>query len=767
MFMVRNPWLFRGFAITLLASVAHAADPLWEVHNPSPPSIGTLIRAVTGPDGRMAAPYQFALGLAATDDGVNWRWERTANPYRLTTDLIHANGQWVTVSGATNIFGQTAIQTSPDLRTWSLNIINTPRTLTHIAYGGGKYWGIQANVVGTLVYSSTDAVNWSAVAGNNLTGTFARDLVYATNFNLLVASVDNGSTNRILTSSDGVTWTERLVQTNGYVVVDLAAANGAVIGVGFGAASITTNIFRSTDGVAFTDVIIPGSAGGPQEVTYGRTNEWMIMAASSVGLRSTNNGVTWTNVQTGYSGNGSTVLSAITYRPADDRYYSMGSWGFIASSQALTNPWTRVQKGTNASFNGIASGAGRVVAVGASTNLFLAAAGSTNWVVTNVPNGTFTTYERVLFINDRFIALSGSTRSARSTDGINFSAVNMNAQVQRILWNGSQYIGTRDGFSNFLFSADAITWSTNTGTVVPFNKNGKLYAFAGRYVYVTQPLFGELAFGVTTNFINWTTNNLQNYFGDFFFEIVEAGGSLYYPFNTGVLKSGDGLNWTILPQSGSWNPTEAGATVVSNRIYAISVNPTGVIYSDTGTNWQPVAGLIDPYPGANSNSRMVYDGTRLVRVGQRGQLASVAVSLSGAVATGDSFTTWRNQFTFPFGQDDDVDDPDGDRVINIAEFAFGSNPTNGASGELPKAGTVSEGGIIYPSVSFIRNKNAAGITLNVTAASDVGFASSVGVTQATGSPQDLGEGLERIVYRATTPLDSLPAVFFNIRVLSP
>jgi len=775
LYMAQVHWLLRSSAIFLLTTLAHAADPLWQIHNPSPPTIGTLVRAVVGADGRIAAPYEFSAGLAVSDDGVNWRWERTANPYSISTDILNANGIWMVVSSATNSpFGQTAICISSDLQNWTRTTIATPWPLSHITYGGGKYWGIQANGVTNLVYSSTDGTTWAPVAGHNLraSGT-VYDLVYSTNFNVLVASVTDtfgGFTNRIITSQNGITWTDRVVRNDGSVVYDLHAANGVVMAVGAVGASPSTNAYRSVNGTTYDLVTVPGSSGGHPGVTFVATNHWVLLGNNSTVSRSTNNGVDWASAPaTGYSGNGATVFQTVAYRPNDSRVYALGRQGFVASTTNFATPWTRVSKGTNASFNGLAIGLGRVVAVGSSTNLFLAAAGSTNWVVTNVPNGTFSTYERVLFLNDRFIALSGSTRSARSTDGINFSAVNMNAQVQRILWDGSQYIGTRDGFSNFLFSADAITWTTNTGTVVPFNRNGKLYPFAGKYVYVAQPLFGELAFGVTTDFTTWTTNNLLNYFGDFFYEIVEAGGNLYYPFNTGVLKSGDGLNWTILPQSGPWNPTEAGATVVSNRLYAIAGNPNTfrVIYSDTGTNWQPVAELLDRYPGGNSSFRMVYDGTRLVGVGQRGTLASVEIALSGAAATGNSFTSWRNQFTFPLGQDDETDDPDGDRVINIVEFAFGSNPTNAASGELPKAGTVSEGGMIYPSVAFIRNRNATGVTLDVTAATDVTFGSAVGVTQATGSPQDLGEGLERVIYRTTTPLDALPTVFFNIRLLSP
>ena len=771
--MVRHICFLCCFALALLSTPVHAADPLWEIHNPTPPSVGTLVRAVAGADGRLAAPYEFSQGLAVSDDGVNWRWERTANPYTIATDVLHANGIWMTVSSATNSpFGQTAVCISSDLQNWSRTTVATPWPLSHITYGDGKYWGIQANSVTNLVYSSPDGTTWTPVAGHNLraNGT-VYDLVYSADFNVLVASVTDtvgGFTNRIVTSPDGVTWTDRIVRGDGSVIYDLHAANGVVLAVGSIGGSSTTNAYRSVNGTDYDLVTVPASSGGHYAVTFVATNHWVLLGNGSSVSRSTNNGVLWASAPaTGYSGGASTVFRTIAYRPQDGRVYGLGGWGIITATTNFATPWTRVQKGTNASFNSVATGVGRVVAVGASTNLFLAAAGSTNWVVTGVPNGTFSSYERVLFLNDRFIALSGSTRSARSTDGVNFTAVNMNAQVQRILWNGDQYIGTRDGFSNFLFSADAITWTSNATTIVPFNRNGKLYQFNGKYVYVTQPLFGELAFGVTTNFINWTTNSLLNYFGDFSFEIVEAGGHLYYPFNTGVLKSSDGLNWTILPQTGSWRPTEAGATVVSNRLYAISVNPTGVIYSDTGTNWQRVPGLIDAFPGANSNSRMVYDGTRLIRVGQRGTLASVEIALSGADPVGDTYSSWRNQFAFPPGQDDEDDDPDGDRVINIAEYAFGSDPTNSASGTLPRAGTVSEGGTNYPSVSIIRNKDVTGLTLDVTAAGDVTFNSPVGVTQAVGSPQDLGQGLERVIYRTTTPFSLLPTVFFNIRLLSP
>ena len=141
----------------------------------------------------------------------------------------------------------------------------------------------------------------------------------------------------------------------------------------------------------------------------------------------------------------------------------------------------------------------------------------------------------------------------------------------------------------------------------------------------------------------------------------------------------------------------------------------------------------------------------------------VTITLAGPSPT---FADWKADKGLPMGQDGPGDDPDGDGLSNVVEFAFGTHPMQSQSRALPANRTHSEGGMEYPAVTFIRRKSLNGANIVVEAFTGIPFGAPAGTTQV-GQPEDLGDGTERVMIRSQTPLRDTQRYFFRTRVQVP
>jgi hypothetical protein len=141
----------------------------------------------------------------------------------------------------------------------------------------------------------------------------------------------------------------------------------------------------------------------------------------------------------------------------------------------------------------------------------------------------------------------------------------------------------------------------------------------------------------------------------------------------------------------------------------------------------------------------------------------VTITLAGPSPT---FADWKADKGLPMGQDGPGDDPDGDGLSNVVEFAFGTHPMQSQSRALPANRTHSEGGMEYPAVTFIRRKSLNGANIMVEAFNGIPFGAPAGTTQV-GPPEDLGDGTERVTIRGQTPLRDTQRYFFRTRVQVP
>lgn len=227
----------------------------------------------------------------------------------------------------------TSVHTSTDGITW------TPRTITGAAsatwsqpaYGNNR-WVILGQGTSTGYYSADNGLTWTAASGVTA-GNWSRIVWAGSRFIALDAT--NAST-KILTSSDGITWS----QAN----LPAAAGSGQWRGIAYGAIGATnyvqvvgdssTGYYSTNSGTSWAATALPFSSS--QDVTYGNGRFVAVTSGSppSYSAASTD-GTTWTR-SSAFSG----VLTpaSITYGGGYFNLFFSGSSMSQYSSDGLS--WT-------------------------------------------------------------------------------------------------------------------------------------------------------------------------------------------------------------------------------------------------------------------------------------------------------------------------------------------------------------------------------------------------------------------------------------------
>lgn len=94
-------------------------------------------------------------------------------------------------------------------------------------------------------------------------------------------------------------------------------------------------------------------------------------------------------------------------------------------------------------------------------------------------------------------------------------------------------------------------------------------------------------------------------------------------------------------------------------------------------------------------------------------------------------------------------DPDGDGIQNVGEYAFGRGGKIPDNGSVLNASIVNEGGTNYLAVTFKRRHKALDLTYIVEVTSD--FSLWVPIATQVGAVQDLGGGVEQVTIRDSQP----------------
>ena len=239
-----NAWSTVAYGGGTFLALAHSAviqlkyDFIWEPHVNV--ELGRRNSIAFG-NGVFAAV--FGGDVATTQNGIDWTFTLVENS--TWTSIIYANGMFVAVASA----GTNRVMTSTDGETWTFNTIQA-ETWNSVTYGNGVFVAVAYSGESA---TSSDGVAWASVSATG----FWRSVTYG---NGVFVAVGDGSTNNVMSSTDGISWTDRSppIVVTGWASV--AYGNGLFVAV---ALSGTNRVMTSPDGETWvSQAITVGSWNG-------------------------------------------------------------------------------------------------------------------------------------------------------------------------------------------------------------------------------------------------------------------------------------------------------------------------------------------------------------------------------------------------------------------------------------------------------------------------------------------------------------------------
>lgn len=206
-----------------------------------------------------------------------------------------------------------------------------------------------------------------------------------------------------------------------------------------------------------------------------------------------------------------------------------------------------------------------------------------------------------------------------------------------------------------------------------------------------------------------------------------AGGQLYR------YEIGSAYPTTPAPLSTLASDTYGIALGANNLLWATSFSGNNVYTKDLSTFTENPAfeGLGAPL-GIASNE----DGSQVAwveRTNGRVRIANVGEPTFQTLVEGEDspfgivirpsgsegFASWIAAFAIAEGENGATDDPDGDGISNLLEFALGLDPSSANRSSLPQPQTIEAAGIDYLVLEVNKNDAAAGVTLIVESSADL------------------------------------------------
>ena len=291
------------------------------------------------------------------------------------------------------------------LDNWHQRTFPAKNALFAVTYGDGNFIAVG---VGGSILTSPDGIIWTERRrGDTLSLSGA---AYGNNM-FLVADYYA----YFMTSPDGISWTEPLSPyhlVGSAFIRAVTYGNGIFIAVGYH--STYGIVLKSTDGINWT----PGNSDTQHSLTvpkldaaaYG--NGQFVAVGESGTVLTSPDGTTWTERNSGTTRD----LNGVTY--GNGTFVVVGSPGIIITSSDGIN-WIVQGSGTPYDLTGITSGNGISVAVGHRGTILTSSDGA-NWIERNSET-TSPLYE-ITYGNGTFVAVGGSNSIMTSSDSINWTS---------------------------------------------------------------------------------------------------------------------------------------------------------------------------------------------------------------------------------------------------------------------------------------------------------------------------------------------------------
>lgn len=350
--------------------------------------------------------------LATSPTGATWTG-RTLPTATWLYDITYGNSIYVAVGVSGHIF------TSSDAATWTQQTSGTSEQLVSVEWDSSLSLFICVGV--TTIRTSSNGTTWSTATIPSGLGTRSSNIPVAGTCSLLVKLNGTwfttiGSSDHIISSTNGTTWTARFVG-------GLLSTSGKVVA---GSTSVMTNnaLFKLN-----TMMIACPAAGGIMTAPLS-SNSWTLQVLPSVG-----------------------VFNAVSYGAG--LYVAVGNSGIIyTSSDGIT--WSSQTSGTAANLVSIDWSGSEFVAI--SSSVVLRSTNGTSWTNIGSNGGSSMCYS-----GGQFITFNGSTTVRLSLTGVTWidntisTSSNMRAFSNGVVIHGSTlgsaFIITNSGIKTYIQSS--------------------------------------------------------------------------------------------------------------------------------------------------------------------------------------------------------------------------------------------------------------------------------------------------------------------------
>jgi outer membrane protein OmpA-like peptidoglycan-associated protein len=293
-------------------------------------------------------------------------------------------------------------QVRADGTTWTARSATEASFWSSVTFGNGTFVAVSTS--GTnRVMTSTDGITWTA---RSVPASPWASVTYGNGLFVAVAGSGN-----IMTSPDGVTWTARGSSTDSWS--GITYGNNTFVAVGMG----TTNfVMTSTDGITWTNRSIPTSSSGAQwkSVTWGN-NKFVAISGSGFNDRvmTSPDGVTWTYAQAIHNGNWSSIAYGNNLFVATATSFGGGGSSFdyvMTSSDGTT--WTPRTAAVAVGWNAVVYGGGKFVAVSSSgSNRVMTSTDGITWSAHTAADASG--WSSVTYGNGVYVAIATNGSGAR------------------------------------------------------------------------------------------------------------------------------------------------------------------------------------------------------------------------------------------------------------------------------------------------------------------------------------------------------------------
>lgn len=251
----------------------------------------TNLYSVIWADGRFVAVGHPGL-ILTSDDGVSWKTQTPPTSATLILDITYGNGQYLAVSG---YWRDTKILSSSNAILWTSRDSGLPNGngLETVVWGNNKF--VAAGIDGAIA-ESPDGNSWTSLTSGKAEALSA----VAWGAGIFVA-VGNGDSAVILTSSNGIDWTEQLLARDTVISIDdVIWAVDRFVAVGWHNVKQLSTILTSFDGITWTKQT-SGTDQALSNVAWG--NSKFVALAGYDTILVSNNGTTWSKHTTEILGN--------------------------------------------------------------------------------------------------------------------------------------------------------------------------------------------------------------------------------------------------------------------------------------------------------------------------------------------------------------------------------------------------------------------------------------------------------------------------------